>query len=54
LNFYQNFGKKIYIFTPFLEEYADFNSNKATYSRFLRDLERIKEVSTKKTYYFKS
>ena len=42
LNFYYNF-----------EESADFNSNKATYSKFLRDLERIKESSQKKPYYFK-
>lgn len=36
-----------------IEEYADFNSNKATYSKYLRDLEKIKEASQKKTYYFK-
>jgi arginine repressor len=37
----------------YIEEQSDFNSNKATYSRLLRDLERIKEVSSKKPYYFK-
>jgi arginine repressor len=36
-----------------IEESADFNSNKATYSKYLRDLERIKEVSLKKPYYYK-
>eukprot|EP00347_Sterkiella_histriomuscorum_P006037 403354304 len=35
------------------DEQSDFNSNKATYSKFLRDLEKIKDSSQKKPYYFK-
>ena len=39
--------------TQAIEDNADFNSNKATYSKYLRDLERIKEMSLRKTSYFK-
>ncbi len=53
MNFFCNFGITWFLNYSCVDEQADFNSNKATYSRFLRDLEKIRESNQKKAYYFK-
>ncbi len=49
----KKYSKVFLQFFNTFEENADFNSNKATYSKYLRDLERLREVSLHKPYYFK-